>query len=253
MVGVAEKGYVSLELAVDGEGGHSSMPPAATPVGILAAAVASLERHQMPAALRDPMRQFFETVGPEMPWRLRAVFANLWLTSPLVVGALTGAPATNAGVRTTTAPTMLEGSVKENVLPTRARAVVNFRILPGDSVAGVVEHARTTIGDDRVAIRTLTDSLSEPSPESPTSAPAFVRLARTVRAVFPGAVVTPALVLGATDSRHYRSLSPNVYRFLPWHATTADLHRVHGTNERLAVAEYEAAVRFYATLMRGED
>lgn len=253
MIGVGEKGYLSLEMTVDGEGGHSSMPPAATPVGVLAAALAALERHQMQPALRGPTRHFFEAVGPEMPLPLRAVFANLWITAPLVVGRLTSTPPTNATVRTTTAPTMLEGSVKENVLPARARAVVNFRILPGDSVAGVVEHARATIGDDRVRLRALTDSISEPSPESPTDAPAFVRLARTVRAVFPGAVVAPALVLGATDSRRYRSLSPNVYRFLPWHATTEDLHRVHGTNERIGVGEYAGAVRFYATLMRAGD
>jgi len=249
MVGVAEKGYVSLELTVDGAGGHSSMPPAVTPVGILAAAVAALERHQMPAALCGPMRHFFESVGPEMPLPLRAVFANLWLTSPVVVGRLTGTPVWNATVRTTTAPTMLEGSVKENVLPTRARAVVNFRILPGESVADVVAHARTTIADERVHLQPLPDSVSEPSPESPAGASSFVRVARTIRAVFPGTIATPALVLGATDSRRYRTLTPNVYRFLPWHATTEDLHRVHGTNERLAVAEYEDAVRFYVALL----
>jgi carboxypeptidase PM20D1 len=250
LVGIAEKGYLSLELVVESPGGHSSRPPPRTAVGILATAVDRLERHQAPAAIEGATRRLLEFAGPEMGFLNRMALANLWLFSPLVRRQLAATPETNALIRTTTAPTMLEGSVKDNVLPTRARAVVNFRIRPGDSVEGVVEHVRSTIDDERVAIAPLGMKPSEPSPEAAIDNGAFTTLQRTILEVFPGAVVAPSLVLGATDSRHYAGLTPNVYRFLPFRFVAEDYTRVHGIDERIAVADYERAVQFYMRLIR---
>jgi carboxypeptidase PM20D1 len=61
--------------------------------------------------------------------------------------------------------------------------------------------------------------------------------------------VAPYLVLGATDARHYRDLSENVYRFLPITLTSEDLARMHGTDERISVSDYEKAIRFYRQLI----
>ena len=88
-----------------------------------------------------------------MSFGRRVLFANRWLFDPLIERQLAESPTTDATLRTTTAVTMLEGSPKDNVLPARARAVVNFRILPGDSVSGVLEHVRRVIDDPRVEIR----------------------------------------------------------------------------------------------------
>ena len=253
LVGIAEKGYVSVELVVQAEGGHSSTPPPETAVGILAAALARLERQQMPAVVAGPVRGLLEALGPEMPFTNRVAFANLWLFGPLVTRVLAETPTTNALVRTTTAPTMLDASVKENVLPVRARAVVNFRILPGDSTAGVLAHVRAVVADPRVAVEPLRTTLSEPSPESRVDSPGFAAIARTIREVFPAAIVAPSLVLGATDARHYADLGADVYRFLPLRYGPDDLRRLHGIDERLAVADYADAVRFYARLIRNLD
>jgi carboxypeptidase PM20D1 len=252
MIGIAEKGFLSLELVVAAEGGHSSMPPPETAVGILSAAVVALERHPMPSRIAGPTRRFLEAIGPASPFTTRLALANLWLLGPLVERQLAGSPRGSATIRTTTAPTMLEGSIKDNVLPARARAVVNFRILPGDSVDAVVRHARDVVADPRVTIAPFGQKASEPSPESPAAGPAYDRLAGLIRGSFPGALVAPTLVIGATDARHYAGLSPNVYRFLPWSVDPDDLKRIHGTNERLAVPAYENAVRFYAALIRLE-
>ena len=249
LVGIAEKGYLSVELVVESEGGHSSTPPHETAVGILAAAIHALERHPAPATIAGPVRRFFEFIGPEMALTSRVALANLWLFAPLVERRLAATPAADALLRTTTAPTMLEGSVKENVLPARVRAVVNFRIRPGDSMAGVVEHVRSVVADARVRIAPLEGTRSEPSPESSVASDGFRTLQRTIGEVFPGVVVAPGLVVGATDSRHYAGLGADVYRFLPYRVREEDLRRVHGIDERLRVADYEAAVRFYARLI----
>jgi carboxypeptidase PM20D1 len=253
LVGVAEKGYVSIELVVQAEGGHSSTPPRETAVGILATALARLERSQMPARITGPVRRLFEAIGPEMSLPNRVGLANLWLFAPLVIRTLTASPETSALVRTTTAPTILEAGIKENVLPVRARAVVNFRVLPGDGTADVLAHVTAVVADPRVVATPLRTTLSEPSPESRVDSAGFAAIARTIREIFPAAVVAPSLVLGATDARHYASLGADVYRFLPLRVRAGDLRRIHGIDERVAVDDWANAVRFYARLIRNLD
>lgn len=253
MVGIAEKGYVSLELKVQGMEGHSSIPPRQTAIGILSTAIHRLERHPLPARLAGPTRQTFAYVGPALPFLLKLVMANLWFFGPLVKWQLAASPTQNATVRTTTAPTIFEGGVKENVLPSKARAVVNFRILPGDSVASVTEHVRRTVGDPRVKVEPLATIAKEPSPVSRTDSPGFRRLQRTINQFYPEAIVAPYLVIGATDARHYADISEDVYRFLPLRLEPADLSRIHGTDERIAVADYAQSVGFFVQLIHNSD
>ena len=252
LVGTAEKGYLTLELSVSSEGGHSSMPPPQTAAGIVAAAVTALQESPMPARLAGPAEDLLLAVSPELSLGRRLVLANLWLFGPMIKWQLSQNPSSNATLRTTTAPTMMEGSAKENVLPQRARAVVNFRILPGDSVSGVLQHAREVIDDPRVEIKAL-GVPQEPSARSSTQARGFGVLSRTIREIFPGAVVAPALVLGATDARHYAAHSDDVYRFLPLWVTPEDLSRIHGTNERISVEGFAQCVRFYRQLLLNAD
>jgi carboxypeptidase PM20D1 len=249
LVGIAEKGFVSVELEVETEGGHSSMPPRHGSIGRLSAAIARLEDAPLPARLDGPALQLFGRVGPEMPFAQRMVFANLWLTRSLVIRTLAGAPSSNAMIRTTTAPTIFQAGTKENVLPSRARAVVNFRILPGDSVAGVVAHVRRTVADTSIRVRAMETFSSEPSPVSRTDGEPFRVLERSIRQSAPDAVVAPYLVVGGTDARHYAGLSDAVYRFIPVRMEQADLDRIHGTDERIAVRDYEAAIGFYRQLL----
>lgn len=249
LVGVAEKGYVSLELVARGSGGHSSMPPRGSPVALLARALDRLERYPLPAHLGGPMGGFLAYLGPEMPLLPRAVFANLWLTRPLVVRQLEASAKTNALIRTTTAPTMLEASPKDNVLPTRARAVVNFRIHPQDSVATTLAAVRAIIDDGRIEV-SVHGTPNEPSAVSPLDDPAFARLQKTLGQIFPEALVAPSLVIGATDSRHYAALTERIYRFTPVRLGEGDFERFHGLDERLAITNYEECIRFYAQLLR---
>lgn len=249
-IGLAEKGYLSVELIAEGSGGHASMPPASTSVGNLASAIHALESHPMAAHTDGPAGALFQFLGPEMSMGHRMVLANLWLFDPVLKLVLDRSAPTRALIRTTFAATMLEGSSKENVLPARARAIVNVRVHPSDSIESVMEHMTSVIGDSRVIIRRLPGIMSEPSAVSPRESPTFTTLQRTIGQQFPDAIVAPGLVLGATDSRHYQSLSEQVYRFLPLQVHAADIARIHGVNERLAVDHYADAIAFYMRLIR---
>ncbi len=255
MVGIAEKGYVSLELTVEVTGGHSSMPPSHTASGILSAAVTRLEAEPFEPTLRYSGR-FFSYVAPKMPFVRRVPFANLWLFGPVITSVLSSKPAMSASIRTTTAVTMIEGGVKANVLPTEAKAIVNFRIYPGETVQTVQTAVTEKVADARVKVEVLRDGEAfgtDPSPTSDVDGPGFALIERTVLAVAQqeGMVVAPYLVVGATDSRYFTGLTKNVYRFLFNRMEGEDLARIHGTNERIAVEDYAKTVAFYHEILKG--
>lgn len=249
LIGIAEKGYLSVRITAKGAEGHSSMPPRATAVGVLSKALSRISDEPMPARLDGGARAMLQTVGAYMPFVRRMVMANLWLFRPVLLRALAGERTTDAMIRTTIAPTMLQASSKDNVLPGAASAVVNLRLLPGDSVAWAVRRLRDVIADDRVTVAPIRGLANEASPVSPTDADGYRVLRDAVSASFPSAVVTPYLVMGATDGRYLTALTPNVYRFAPFVVTSEDIARVHGTNERIAVANYLGGIAFERRLI----
>jgi carboxypeptidase PM20D1 len=252
LVGIAEKGYLSLELTVEALGGHSSTPPAHTAVGVLSNAIRRIEREPFPLQLREPTLRFFEFIGPELAWPQKTVAANLWLFSPLLKWQLEKSPLTSAMIRTTQAATMFNSGVKENVLPTQAEAVVNIRILTGETIASVVDRLRGVIDDSTVKITPLSIRV-EPSPVSDIESNSFKQLHRTLKEIMPEALVAPFLLIAATDSRHYEGLTKNIFRFLPIVIGPEDTRRYHGINERISIDDYERCVRFFVQLIRNSN
>lgn len=250
LIGTAEKGYLSLELIADGTGGHASMPPKQTAVGVLAAAVDKLEMNPFPIRMTGPASGLFEYLGPEMGFPYNMLFANMWLFGPVIEGQLAASNATNAAIRTSTAPTMFQGSSQDNVLPTRAVAVVNFRILPGESVRSVQDRVIQVINDPRVKVQPMARGSSEPSPISPTDSWSFNTLSKTIREVMPDVLIAPMLVLAGTDCEHYEALCPNIYRFLPQRLYGDDTGMIHGTNEKITIINYVEGISYYAQLMK---
>lgn len=125
IIGIAEKGYLSLKLDVQlSEGGHSSMPPKETAITILGDAIKKLQQNPFPMKINGATQSFFEHAGPEATLPFRAVFANLSLTGGLIKVMLRNDPGGSALLRTTMAPTLFQSGIKENVLPTEAAAKI---------------------------------------------------------------------------------------------------------------------------------
>lgn len=247
MIGVAEKGYLTVELKVAATPGHSSMPPATgtSAIAQMTAALHRLENQQFPAKISGVGRQLFETVAPEMQGFPRVVMSNLWLFEPLVRRQLDGAGGSSAAMlRTTTALTIVHAGNKENVLPGLAEATVNFRLMPGDTEATVLAHVKHVIANDAIEIKALSNG-SDPSPVIPPDAPAYQLLNRTIREIFPETVVAPGLMVAATDSRRFVPVSDQILKFSPVRAKKEDMARFHGTNERISESNLAEMVRFY--------
>ena len=251
LIGVAEKGALTLQLTANATPGHSSMPPVAagaSAIGMLSEALVRLEAHQMPFAIDGVGRETFETLAPEMTGLNRVALSNLWLFGPLVESQLTKVPSMNATFRTTTALTVLNAGQAENVLPGRATALVNFRLLPGDASGEVIEHVVGTIANPAIKVERF-GPFSEASRVAATDGPGYSAIVRTLAELHPDVVVAPGLMIGATDSRHFESIADDIYKFSPMRARLEDLKRFHGTNERISTANYVELIQFYHQLI----
>jgi carboxypeptidase PM20D1 len=248
LIGMAEKGYATLVLTAHATPGHSSMPPRDTAIGMMSAALTRLEDHHLPMQVSGAVAEMFDTLAPEMAGFNRVVLSNLWLFKPLLLREFEKNGPSEAMMRTTTALTIFNAGDKDNVLPGNASASVNFRLMPGDSQASVIEHVRSTIHDDRISIEPFAGN-AEPTPVSSTASPSYQLLNRTIREIFPNVVVAPGLMLAGTDSRHYAGIADNIFRFSPVRADADDLKRFHGTNERLSIEGYADMIRFYRRLI----
>lgn len=247
LIGVAEKGFATIALKATATPGHSSLPPPHTAIGEVATALARLIAEPFPATLGGTARQMFDVLAPEMRFVSRVVLSNLWLFEPLLTRELDRSPTTAAMLRTTMAPTIFNAGNKDNVLPAHAEAIVNFRLLPGDSGEALLTRLREIAGN-RVTV-TAQPGNTDPPPVTSPDSDAYRALNRTIREIFPGVVVAPGLMVATTDSRHYAGLTDNIFRFSPVRATQADLARFHGTNERISIANYAEMIRFYRRLI----
>ncbi len=252
LIGVAEKGYMTVAVTARGAGGHSSMPPQDTAAERLSRAILALRANPFPGGLDDgPAGPLLETLAPQLPYMTRLAIANQWAFRGAIERQTAATPSGDALLRTTIAPTVFSGGTKENVLPQEMRALVNLRLHPRDTVESALAHLRAAVaGIEGVTIEPH-GAPNNPSPVSSTESDSYRLLAATARRFAPeGAPVAPMLVLGATDSRHFAGVAENVYRFAPMWSQQSELGRIHGTGERMRIDNLGRMAAFYAELVR---
>jgi len=242
LIGIAEKGYADIELKVSTAPGHSSTPPKHTSVGLMAQVIVNLERHQMKMSI-DTVKGFFKRIGPELNGPNKFITANLWLFGGLFKRIFSKGNNGNALLRTTTAATVFEGSIKANVLPEEARAIVNFRIGPHQTVEDVVEHIKKVNKHIPLKIKVLEGN--NPSRVSSDQSIGFQLIEKAINEVFGDVVIAPYLTLARTDSIKYESVVKDMYRFAPYQVSNEELSHIHGVNERISIQNIDRAVSFY--------
>ena len=249
MVGVSEKGITTLRLQVTQAGGHASTPPRMTATVRLARAITRLNARPFPAHLSETNLQMIETLGAHATGPLRHVFTRARLLKPLMIAAFGRlSDETRAIARTTAAVTRLSGSLASNALAEEAQADVNVRIAVGSTVEDTLRHVRRAIRDPLVEVVVI--DANEPSPVSPTSGPEWEAIRESLAESHPEAIVSPYVMLGASDSRHFTRISDAVYRFTPFEMSAEERGTLHARNERIRVETWLKGIGFYATLLR---
>ena len=248
LIGVAEKGYATLKVTAHAPGGHSSMPPAETGAATLARALLAITEKPFPIEMRGPGAAMIEMLAAHKGGATKMAVANQWLLGSVLRRQVAASPSSAAAFHTTIAPTMLEGSPKENVLPQSATALINYRIAPWNSSADIMARAKAAVGDAPVELSWVTPP-NEPSRVSSTGSQGWKYVVASARADAPEAVVAPFLVVGATDSRSMEPVSDDVYRFMPMHFTLKETAMIHGTNEHMTIDSFKRMIDFYARLI----
>ena len=245
VIGTSEKGYANFDLSVEIPGGHSSMPAAETAIDVLNKAIEKIRAHSMEPSITPTMQELLDRTIPAEKFANRLVLSNLWLFKGLMIGQLEKTKETNAMVHTTLVPTILQSGIKDNVIPTVAKATFNSRILPGQTSDDVLNFITKAVNDDRVVIKKQTISLMEPSPVTPFDNPEFKKIEQIIYKSVPDVLVSPFLMIGATDSRYYRSFSDAVLNF----SAVQDVKGFHGIDERIGKSDLNRMIFFYNQLI----
>ena len=248
VVGLAEKGFLTLELVARDSGGHSSTPRADTAVSKLARAVDRVQSNPFPIEIDEADAANLHAIAGEMPFMQRLAAANLWLFGPLVKSSLSEPAYSAAQYRTTTAATVFNGGSKENILPQEARALINFRIHPRNTIDEIVARTQELVGDD-IEVSIYAKPNNPPAP-SDIGGAAYGLITASLGDAFGPIAAAPSLVVGATDSRFYADVTNETFRFTPVVMTLEQFSGFHGTNERAAVADLGRSVAFYERMIR---
>jgi acetylornithine deacetylase/succinyl-diaminopimelate desuccinylase-like protein len=228
-VGVAEKKVLWLRLSTSGTSGHGSLPPEENANFIMAQALSRVASYKTPVHVTP--------VVAEMKRRL---------------GRLDDTPYNNALRRNTISLTVTKGFVgdppKSNVIPGRAEAVLDCRLLPDQDPQEFVSKLKEIIDDPRIKI----DSIEWPveSIVSPFDTELFRIIERETRSVFPGSVTVPHLIIYGTDSRFFRKKGAACYGFFPGPVTMEEYLTIHGNDERIREKSLRTAVRIYYNVVR---
>jgi carboxypeptidase PM20D1 len=249
LVGVAEKGYVSLQLEVKTAGGHSNAPGTRTAVDTLASALVAIRAKPFAARYAGVTRDMLEAMAPKAPFLTRMAIANRWMFEPLLVRQLGASPQGAATLQTTVAPTMLQGSPKQNVLPSIATATVNLRIMPGETIDSVIAHLREAIGELPVTL-TRVGLSTDPTAVASTQTAGYRLVSGLAAKVF-DAPVAPLLMIGTSDSRHMSVLTDDIYRFNPVQLGIGDMALAHGFDERISIENFKRMCVFFQQVLVG--
>ena len=248
MINVAEKGYLTLTLTAQGAGGHSSSPPRVSTIGRLSNALAKIEANPFAPKLEEPVRTFLETLAPHVDQPNQFLFNNLWLTDWLVASQMAKETLTQPMVRTTTALTMFNAGVKENVIPQRAEAKVNFRLLPNDTPENVIAAIEAIIDDPNITVSH--DRWNQRPGIADMQGSGFEIISAAILSVYPEAVVVPSLLQATTDTRHYVGLARNQYRFHGTQMKPEQTGSIHGTDEYISIVSLEKTVAVAEAMLR---
>ncbi|NND66392.1 MAG: M20/M25/M40 family metallo-hydrolase [Halioglobus sp.] len=248
LINIAEKGYLTLTLVARGEGGHSSRPPKISTIGRLSAALTRIENNPFPAELVEPVEAMLRAVAPYADQPERFIFSNLWLTGGMVADRMRESPLTQSFVQTTTALTMFNAGIKENVVPQQAEAKVNFRLLPGQTFESVIQRITDLVDDPEIEI--LHDGWAGIPPVAQYPGGGFDVIARAINEEYPDTVVLPSLLTATTDTRHYIDVADDLYRFHGMVVEADQASSIHGTGEYIGIESYEKMIAIAERMLR---
>ena len=252
-IATTEKRALWLTLVTEGESGHGSQPLRDGAVARLARALDRLDRWETPLRLTTTVAESFRRAGEPLGFPLDLALRHLGnpVVLALASSRLTANRVTNAMVRDTVSLTGLRAGLKHNVIPGRAEATLDVRLLPDTDAVAFLQDLERAIGDSRVRIEGIPDPLPPVLEQSPVANELFAAIEAEMAREIPGSITVPTQTTGGTDSAWFRARGVPAYGFIPAQLPEELVASIHGVDERASIAELERALRVtYRVLLR---
>jgi acetylornithine deacetylase/succinyl-diaminopimelate desuccinylase-like protein len=250
-VQASEKVAANIAVIAHGTSGHASQPTKDNPVVHLAAALAKIGAYSPPVHFTSIVRRYFEGLAP-----LEDDEIGKWIRSmetpdrgehaQRVVSE--ASPLWNAMLRDTIAPTVLSAGVANNVIPAEARANLNVRLLPGDTIDTVLNDLNKLINDPAVKLE-VQPNAGLAAPPSSLESDFYNVICKVVTQEFAGAPALPFQSTWLTDSAQLRLHNVQAYGLVPFPLAQEDLKRMHGDDERIPLASFDKGVEVLAKIV----
>ena len=261
----AEKVYNDFRLWIPGMRGHSSVPGPRNAIYDAARLLEKIESFRTPIRLNETTRASLAGLAASPQYHESAVILRRAAAGDRAAAeALAVNPRFNAQLRSTFVPTMVKGGIRENILPPDVEINFNARLLPGDSIDGLIRALMSHVGIERYELVEGDEAAVEAwkkqkkpvdaavflvdrgvdSPASSTDTEMYRALARTARKLSPGAAVVPRMTTGATDSRFFRAKGVQCYGLSPAPTGEEEEKTPHDHNERVRVESVRFGVQF---------
>jgi acetylornithine deacetylase/succinyl-diaminopimelate desuccinylase-like protein len=252
-VQASEKVAVNVAVVARGASGHASIPTKDNAVVHLATAIAKIGAYSAPVRPTTIVRRYFEELAriedPELAKWMRALDTpDRAEHAQRVVSEAN--PVWNSMLRDSISPTMLSAGVRVNVIPAEARAMLNIRLLPGDTVDVLVGELVKLVNDPQVKFEVQPDA-GYAAPPSSLESELYQTIEKAAGEQFPGAPVVPCLSTWATDSSQLRLHNVQAYGLVPFPLTEEDLKRMHSEDERMPLASFAQGVQFLYRIVAG--
>ena len=247
-VGIGEKGYADYRVTVSAKGGHSSAPPKHTAIGVLARKIENLENHPFPEEVPEYFVELLSLVGERVSCPLNQIFKILPKFKKPMGKLMTLVPNGATFVRTCQAVTMCEGSPAANVLPQRASATINFRMVQGTTLKDVENKIKKYMSGKNTTVELVKGH--EASELSSTNSAAFNTIREVAKDIDSKITVSPFMVMGGTDAYHYQCVCENIYRFSPFAVPVDVMTTAHSTNERVPIDALVQATAFFKSYIK---
>jgi acetylornithine deacetylase/succinyl-diaminopimelate desuccinylase-like protein len=250
-VQASEKVAINVAVIARGTSAHASRPTKDNAVVHLAQAVAKIGTYSAPVHFTSIVRRYFEQLAPLEPdelakWMRALDTEDRGEHAQKVISE--ASPLWNSMIRDSIAPTMLSAGVRNNVIPAEARANLNIRLLPGDTIDVLLADLTKLVNDPQIKFEVQPDA-GLAAPPSSLESDFYAAISKVAAAQFGNVPVLPFQSTGATDSAQLRLHSVQAYGLLPFPLAESDYQRMHGDDERLPIASFNKGIDVLARIV----
>lgn len=252
VLGIAEKGAVSVNIRAFAKGGHAAIPKKETSVSKAAELLLLLSKNPMKPTYNEQTINYLKNNVVNFDFWTNFLVANRFILKPILDVKILSTPTMMVNMGTTSSITSTWASERRSIMPDEAGFFADYRIIPGQTIEDVKKHL-DNVFKNQDEISYSIQAILEPKELSTTNSQGYQVLKKSMDTVYSGTNAVPHFIAGAGDSRLYRDITDKVYRFLPAEMTVEEYALMHSYDEYISIENFTRMMNFYKILIKNYD